>query len=303
MGHITLLGGLLNFVLLGMNWLGNRGDNAPPPPPTPTPTPITSESLGALQGDGFRALLPEDIRAKPYLKDVNTFGDFVKKFDGSQVLLGQRASPEETADPTQWDAFHAKVRPASADKYAMPQVEGVPAEYIQKLSESKDLRNLLFTAGASQHQAKVFLSGIIKALHTAETNVTTARDASFTKMVTTVFGDKKDAILANGKAYLAANLPDAVKPLLGQMDDNQLAVVIAVIDTTVKKFSGEDPFRGGGGGGGGGGETKDSLVAQMQTIMKDPVYNDPFKDKVKNKELNDKMDVIRGKLKKLQAGN
>jgi hypothetical protein len=40
----------------------------------------------------------------------------------------------------------------------------------------------------------------------------------------------------------------------------------------------------------------------MQTIQKDPSYADPFKDRPKHAELMQRMEVIRGKLKKLQGG-
>lgn len=310
MGILAFLGLCMNFIMLGVLSLGNRGEagaggdgGAGGSGGAAAPAPITSESLGAIQGDSFRALMPEEFRGKPYAKNINNFGDLVKGFDGAQTLLGQRAFPDDKSTPEQWGAFHEKHRPATADAYKVDAVDGVPADYLQKIGDNKELKGLLHAASVSPYQAKILLSGIIKTLFGAEQKVGQARDAAFTKMVTETFGDKKDAILANGKAYLAANLPDNVKPLLSGMDDKQLAVVIAAIDSTVRKFSGEDPFRGSGAGtGGSGAATKDALVAQMQTIMKDPCWSDPFKDRPKHAQLQQQMDVIRGKLKALQAG-
>jgi len=275
-----------------------------PPTGTPSaPATITPEALGAVQGDSFRALLPEEIRSKPYIKNINTFGDLVKGFDGAQNLLGQRALPDENATDEQWGAFHAKLRPADAAAYKIPQIEGVPPEFIQKAGESKELRAIIHAAGASSYQAKVLMSGLLKALYTADQKVVQSRDASFTKMATEFFGDKKDTILNNGKAYLAANLPENVKPLLNSMDDNQLAVVLAAIDTTVKKFSGEDPFRGSGSGSAGSGnQTMETLKAKMTTIMKDPCWSDPFKDRAKHTQLSQEMEKIRADMRKLTAG-
>jgi hypothetical protein len=237
------------------------------------------------------------------MKNINTFGDLVKGFDGAQNLLGQRALPDETATDEQWGAFHAKLRPADAGAYKIPQIEGVPPEFIQKAGESKELRAIIHAAAASPYQAKVLLTGLLKTLYTADQKATQSRDASFTKMATEFFGDKKDAIMANGKAYLAANLPENVKPLLANMDDNQLAVVLAAIDTTVKKFSGEDPFRGSGpGAGGSGSQTMETLKAKMTTIMKDPCWNDPFKDRAKHAQLSQEMDKVRADMRKLQPG-
>lgn len=268
----------------------------------PAPAAITVESLGAVQGDAFRALLPAEIQAKPYAKEINTFGDLVKKFDGATTLLGQRVLPDENTPPEKWGEFHSKFRPETPEKYEVGTVEGVAPEYVQKAGPIvKIVQNLLHKAGASSYQAKQILPGILKELFTAETRHSQLRDQSFAKLAGDLFGDKKDSVIQNGKTFLAAHLPENIRPLLESFDEKQLTVVLAATDALAKKFTGEDPFRGSGGGGGGGQETKETLVAQMQEIMKNPAYSDPFKDRVKHKELNDKMEVIRGKLKTLQG--
>jgi hypothetical protein len=281
-------------------------DSNPNPNPNPNPAPvaITSESLGAVQGDAFRALLPADIQAKPYAKEINNFGDLLKKHDGAVSLLGQRAVPDVAADVATWKGYHDKSAPKTPGEYKLPEaIEGVPPEYVKKAVESKYMRPLLHAAGASQYQAQVLVSGLMKMLYTAEQGDKTAKDAAFTKLSTELFGDKKDEISANAKKFLASHIPENMQPLLAELDEKQFAILLAVTDGMAKKFTGEDPFRGGGGGGGGGGgETKDVLIGQMQTIQKDPCYTDPFKDRPKHAELLAKMDVIRGKLKKLQGG-
>jgi hypothetical protein len=276
--------------------------NMPENPPAPAP--ITPEAVGALQGDAFRALLPAEISAKPYMKDVNTFGDFVKKFDGAQSLLGQRTIPDDKSDPAAWKDFHSKVAPKTAEEYKFPDaIEGLDPAFVKNAAESKAIRPLLLAAGLSNYQANILLPGFLKMIKGAEAAETTRKDTEFAKLSTDLFGGNKEAIVTNAKKFMATHIPENVRPLLEGMDEKQLTVLLAVTDGMAKKFTGEDPFRGtGAAGGGGGAETKDQLVAQMQAIMREPAYNDPFKDKVKNKELNDKMEVIRGKLKKLQSG-
>lgn len=278
-------------------------NGAPPPAAAPAPAPITSESLGALNGDAFRGVLPEDIRSKPYMKDVNTFGDFVKKFDGAQTLLGQRATPDANSTPEQWKDFHSKIAPKTADEYKFPDtIDGVDPKFVKGAAEGKLLRPLLHAAGVSPYQANLLFSGFLKMVSQAETSEKTTKDTAFTKLSGELFGDQKEAITTNAKKFLSTHVPPNVLPLLEGMDEKQMTVLLAVTDGMAKKFTGEDPFRGGGAGAGsGGGETKDQLIAQMQTIQKDPAYSDPFKDKPKNAELNAKMEVIRGKLKKLQG--
>jgi len=293
-----VLGVLAHWCLFSILRMGNRGEVG-----AAAPAAITVESLGAIQGDAFRALLPADIQAKPYAKEINTFSDLVKKFDGATALLGQRTLPDANTPLDKWGEFHSKFRPESPDKYAVGTIEGVAPEYVQKAGPIvKIVQTILHNAGASPYQANIILPGILKELFTAETKHSQFKDQSFAKLAGELFGDKKDAVIQNGKTFLMAHLPENIRPLLESFDEKQLTVVLAATDALAKKFTGEDPFRGGSGGiGGGGAETKEQLVAQMQAIMKDPAYSDPFKDKPKHKELSDKMEVTRGKLKVLQG--
>ena len=270
---------------------------------------ITAEGLGKVEGDAFRSLLPADIQAKPYAKDINNFGDFVKRYDGAQALLGQRNVPAATDPDEKWAEFHGKMRPEKPEGYVIPEVQGVPPEIVKQWAEGPLLKSLLHKANASPYQAKILSTEIMSLLYKAQMHeeqesvkATQAKDASFAKLAGDLFGDNKDNVIANGKKFLAANLPENVRPLLEGMSEKELTVVLAATDGMARKFTGEDPFRGGGGNGGGGGETKDQLVAQMQAIMKEPAYGDPLKDRVKNADLNARMEVIRGKLKKLQGG-
>lgn len=271
------------------------------PSVAPASAPITSESLGALNGDSFRALLPEEVRSKPYAKDINTFGDFVKKFDGAQTLLGQRTLPDANSTPDQWKEFHGKLAPKSADDYKLPAaIDGLPADFVKNAAESKILKPLFHAAGISTYQANTLFSGFMKMLYGAEQADKKAKDDGFVKLSNELFGTNKESIVTNAKKFLATHVPANVQPLLNELDEKQMTVLLAVTDGMAKKFTGEDPFRGAGSGAGGsGGETKDQLIAQMQAIQKDPVWSDPFKDKVKHAELTAKMEAIRGKLRKV----
>ena len=270
---------------------------------------ITAEGLNAVQGDAFRALIPADMQGKAYFKDVNSFGDFVKKFDGAQTLLGQRATPGDDATPEQWDEFFNKAgRPGKPEEYPLPEIEGMPKDFIDKAGKMLGLQQLMHQSGMNKVQAKRFLSGFLKQVYAGEKAESEAAikakadgDAAFNKTLDEVLGKDRAAVVENGKKFLAGYLPDAVKPLFEKLDANQLAVVLAVTDGLAKKFTGEDPFRGGTGSGGAGGETEQVLIAQMQEIYKDPAYADPFKDKVKHADLSAKMDAITAKLRKMRG--
>jgi len=272
------------------------------PPATP-PATITAESISALKDDGFRAILPKDFAAKPYMKDVNTFGDFVKKFDGAQTLLGQRTTPDEKATPEQWKEFHSKTAPKTAEEYKLPDtIEGVNPEITKKGVEAKWLKSMFHEAALSPHQVSVLYPKFMKMISAAEAADKKAGDERFAKLSSDTFKDQKDTIVTNAKKFMATHIPAEMQPMLNELGEKELTLLIALTDGMAKKFTGEDPFRGAGGGTPGGGETKDQLVAAMQAIQRDPAYSDPFKDRPKHAELQAKMDVIRGKLKKLLSG-
>lgn len=273
------------------------------------PEPITIEGLNAIPAETFRTLLPADIQGKPYAKEITGFSDLLKRFDGAQTLLGQRALPDANTPPEKWEEFHSKLRPESADKYELPtHIEGIPDEYVASLANSKILKTLAFESGLSPYQAKIQLTGLVKHLFTAEqqekaaaAEASKAKDAEFAALSESLFKGKKDEVLTNAKKFLAGHMPDDAKKLLEGMDERQLTVLIAATDSLVQKFTGEDPYRGGSGSGASGGAiTEASVVGEMQEIMKDPAYQDPFKDKLKHQQLLDKMEACRVKLRSLK---
>lgn len=273
--------------------------SVPTPTPTPTPTPAAfdASALNGLQGDAFRAIIPDEIRAKPYMKDINTFGDFIKKFDGAQTMIGQRTTPGENADPKEWEAFHIKAgRPEKAELYTIPKVEGLPADFLQKHADDINaMKLMLHASGANQYQMNVFATNMLKAIHADEQET----DKKFHALMDSTFGQDAEALTEKGKAFLAGVLPDSVKALLPGLDPKALGILMVATDAIVKKHVSPDGFRGAGGAGGGGTEeTKEALVARMKVIMQDPAYIDPFKDKAKNAAFNTEMDQIRTKLKK-----
>ena len=297
LGHMSLMSIL-------MCRRGEVGDPVTPVAPvTPeAPAAITSEGINGLEGDSFRAVVPSEFAEKGYLKDVNSFGDVFKKLDGAQTLLGQRTTPALDAPEDAWQKFHAPTRPETAELYTMPEIEGVPAEFIAKAEKSQTLRKIMHDASASPYQAKALLTGFLKEFYTAEQSMNSEKETKFAELSTEVFGDKKDDILKNGKNFLAANIPENIAPLLEGLDANAMTVLLAATDTMAKKFTGEDPYRGGADGTAPtSGEGKDALVNRMKEIMGDPAYNDAFKDRAKNSQLNQEMETIREKLKKIMG--
>lgn len=262
---------------------------------------ITPEAINGLQGDAFRALLPEDVRGAGWLKDVNTFGDFVKKSAGAQSLLGQRAVPDANATPEQWDAWFAQVNaPSKPDAYAMPdKIDGIPDEYVKNAQEAKVLHAAMAAGRILPAQAKAFTTALLKQTYAAEQAEQKADEEAFDKLMNGLFGQNRGAIQENGKKYIASVVPAEIQGQFGKLSNEAWAVLIAATDAIAKKFGQEDNFRGGQAAGSGGAETEDQLKGQMRDIMAQKEYQDPLMNKTKHAELMQKMEVIRGKLAKI----
>ena len=280
----------------------NIVNSAEQAPGESAPAAFDTSALNSLEGDNFRNIIPESVRGKPYLKDVNNFGDFVKKFDNAQGMIGKPVIPSAEATPEEWDGFYNKLgRPTEPKGYDFGTVEGVPEEYVKNVQEVGVLKDIMHKAGLSPRQAKAFSDGFLKSIYKAETEQKTAGDEKFNKFMDTTFGQNKAAILENGKKFLATTLPDSVKPFLNDLDDKGLAVVIATADAIVKKHVNEDGFLGKGAPASGkGGDTEASITAEMRTILADPAYGDPFKDRTKHAALNEQMESCRTRLKNLK---
>lgn len=270
--------------------------------PAGTPT-ITSETLNSLQGDAFWNVLPEDIRGQGWTKDINNFGDYHKKMAGAQALIGQRAVPLETDGPEKWNAWYAQIgRPEKPEMYGVPKIEGIPEEYIKNTAEVGVLHKILHAGGANTVQAKTIMSELIKHIYTSEQAEAQAAEKAHNELMDKTFGKDRQAIMDNGKKYLATVLTPELNAEFAKMTDQQMAVVLAMADATARKFGQEDSFRGiKGGAGGSGTETMDTLKAQMREIMGQKEYQDPFLNKNKHAELNARMQEIRTKMQKLSV--
>jgi len=274
-------------------------DGPPAPSAPPAPPAFSTEALNGLKGADFHALFPEDVRSKPYMKEINNFGDLVKKFDGAQTLIGKPIVPSAEAPQEEWDAFNTKVgKPKTAAEYVVNEVEGVPKDFIAKALEVGPIRQLMHDAGLSGRQGAKFAASFLKTIYTAEIAEKTEADARFDKLTTEAFGQHKQAIIENGKKFLSASLPDTVRPFVNELDEKALVVLIAATDAIMKKHVHEDGFKGKGTPPAGAGvDTIVSIQAEMSKIMTDPAYKNPFVDKLKNAELKTQMESLRIRLR------
>lgn len=189
-------------------------------PEAPVAPAVTFDTLKTLQGDAFRSILPKEYAEKGYMKSVNNIEDFVKKFDGAQSLIGQRASPLPTDGDDKWSSFHASTA-AKDFKF-----DGI----------GDDVLGLFKNAQLSPWQAKIAAEGVKKMLDGAQE----AESVAFETTLKEALGANADETLTKAKQVMAVALPPQYQHLLQGMDAKQFAVVAAFTDAVAKKFGGTD---------------------------------------------------------------
>lgn len=270
----------------------------PNPNPAPAPT-FDTAGLSKLEGDNFKAIFPEEIRGKGYMKDVSNWEGFVKKFDGAQSLLGERALPTEQDPPEKWSSLFDKLgRPKSHRDYKFDKFEGVPPEYMEVFKDEEMLKGI-HAAGLTQKQATAAFKTIFTRAHAAEEAEKKASDEAFNKHMDATFGQNRKMIVDNAKKFLTAHMDPKVVPYLENLDEKAMSVLLAATHGVVSKYAGEDTFRGKAPEAGQGAMTKDKVVGRMREIMAMKEYQDPFANKTENAKLVQEMETLREQLRKI----
>lgn len=244
-----------------------------PQPPTPAPA----------KGDEkpFSEIIPEEFRDKPYLKDIGAmpqgpeaYQALFKKLDGSQQLIGKKTGiPGADAPAEEWDKFHASLRPESMDAYEIKAREGAkPDENFAKM-----MREAFHTAGMTKHQAAKFQEPVVAYLEEQEkARVEAAKkaDAEFDTLVKATFGSEHEKVTERVNALLKEHAPENLKPHIGKLSNEHLALMSGVIESIRKQYVPEDELTGGPAGGKA--VDVDDLRAEGVKLMGSDAYKDAF---------------------------
>lgn len=236
-------------------------------PPQDPPAPVLTKTF-----------VPADLHdrewAKPFLEkpwNAETGAEVFKKLEGSQALLGKKLGiPAADAKDDEITKFHEALRPAKADDYEIAFGENPDKDFI------KTFREAAFEAGASKRTAKVltdklmpFFKGRAEA-HAAEMAKMETEYATFAKDAMGEGWDKRQGRVMAAIKELA---PEGAKKFIDKLNNNDMALMVATIDSVLKKYAKEDDFVAPPGGGGGG-QDKEALVTELKTLYANPAYKD-----------------------------
>lgn len=241
------------------------------PPPS---TSVSYETLKDLSGEAFLKTLPAEFAQKGYMKGVENLDGLLKKFDGAQSLIGQRATPLPTDAPELWAKWHAQVAPKSAAEYRL---DGV----------GDDIKSLMYKSGASAWQAKQLVDGY-NAIAQAAMD---AEDKAFAASLDKVLGPGKEETLAKAKQVMSVALPADMQAIVSKLDGNQFAAVAALTKAIADKFGGADNIIKSGAAPVVG---RDALIGEMRQHL--AVSMDTNKSLAERKTAEEAINKIRGQL-------
>lgn len=233
----------------------------------------------------FKDFVPASYHDRGYLKDLldkpqgaETTEELFKRLDGAQKLIGTRAPaaiPGDDAKPEDIDAFLAKLRPEKPDAYDFKALEN-GGEKDEPLLAA--LRDSFHHAGNSKAQVNRFLekfAPVFAERGKAAAAEKKAQDDAFDALVAQAHGADSAKALETTKAALNEFTPEAFKPHLEKLSNENLAIMSSIINGIVAKYGIEDKIKPAGGSGAAGGDVE-ALRSEMQSIIAKPEYKDEF---------------------------
>lgn len=244
-----------------------------------------------------REFVPQDLLEKPYLKDLldkpwdkTSAAELFKKLDGAESLIGKRpAIPDpKTAKPEELEAFFERFAEEKAEGYEIP---------LEKDSKvSPDFVKAVQTAFKAGKISKVQANGFLKVINEFGVGQQKAQAAleakaaqEFDTLAKTMLGAENKPTMERVKKLIAEYAPSVAKASIAKLDDNNLLIMAAVIDSIHKKYASEDDLKKLNGGGSGGNkgtvEEKREKARELQTEIAKMKPMDPNIEK-KQAEVN-----------------
>jgi len=231
-------------------------------------------------GKSFVDTIPEEYRDKPWVKEnATTPENFFKFVDNQSALVGKKGAivPGEGATEEERNIYFTAIgRPATAEEYDLS-----PSEELKDIKRDAqmqaDMKKLYHQTGTPKDMATKLTQGLDKLLFERgkeQILKEQADDKAFDDFNKTVFGDNKEARVAQAQKILREELPKEAIRGLDKLDGEGLAIVAVIADSLYTKYGQEDRFRGGAGAGAGTRETYEDLSTQQRTLMANPAFTD-----------------------------
>lgn len=262
--------------------MGMNDPNTTPAPTTPMPTDSASATLDksvfvkaptAPENDkqkAFAAAIPDDFKHKEHfqnmLKTEDPFSEMFKQYESAQSMLGQRTGlqvPTAESTPEQVKEWRKAIGvPEETTDYVVKPIEWADEDKpFGKLVTDNRVGEVMTKLGAKAHElgltpaqfqtlAETYDKEMVNGLKTTMTEQVKAqveKDRDFTERVKTIYGDKAQQVLDDGRKLLEANVPKEVLEELHKAPPVALQALTVALASVGKKYIREDNFNSGGG--------------------------------------------------------
>jgi len=241
-----------------------------------------SEPSQPSASDSF--VIPESYKDRGWTDKIKTSDDLWKTLDNAQSLLGKRSAgiPATDAPEEDWQKFYQSSRPASADKYALPDIDGVP-ENFDLTAFKAPAQKLMFDAGLSQKQAADLWKQYMGAEITASAEREKALDGQYDVALDKMFGDKRAEAERIAQDAIKNILPEDMRGSIAALSQypDAMASVIKIISEqnaqieAVKKQYGAEGSLPGSQGGAQGTPIAD-IASKLSKLRMSAEHKDPF---------------------------
>ena len=234
-----------------------------------------------FDNSAFLESLPEAHREKPWAKEFKDQEGFIKSFEDTKAALSRRPAgiPDANATDEVKAAYHkARGVPESADLY---ELEALPEGYEPTEADTKfrsDIKQIFHKANLDPAQAKSVENAwniLVGEVNEAQAAAKGKLDSEFNTLISEIYGDTGDAVLASNKALITKHSDPRFAEHIGSLDNKTLMVLSTAIDGIKKEYIGEDDLPGGETPAPLGAKTNDEIRAEMAKIMSSPEFSDP----------------------------
>ncbi len=226
--------------------------------------------------------LPPEYRENPAFKGKD-FVSLVKEHANLQTLIGQRPAgiPDDKASDEDRGKFLSALRPKDLKEYQFPETEYSKTNKRSSEFETA-VREIMAEAGVPKWQfpkavAKVeaWLMQGQKATLEAKQKATDAQNTEFEALLDKTYGAEKGKVTDRAKVLMlesvAPELKEKVSAVLGNISNDTLFALTAVLNGIHAKYIAEDAPPGGDNPPGG---DTSSLQSEAEKIMKSEEYRD-----------------------------
>ena len=220
----------------------------------------------------------------------------------TKALVGQKLGipGEDSSDEAKAEFHKAMGVPETAEGYEFGEPENLPEElkgiyseeHSQKWAEKFKEHNVpVEAANALRNEFMEEMKGQIAEIDQDGSQ----SDEEFDKLAGEIFGDKdKSAELEKVYAILEKHVPEAIRADLKKNSSNMgLLALAAAINGETAGLGKEDTNIDGDNISGDTGTTKEGLRTEMQTLMREPEFDNPFLGKERHDEIQTRLKAIR----------